>query len=133
MQRDVNSTALGEAVNVFLKSGFEADLVEQGRIEQIGHGADVLIDVSNQGFEVDHRLSVIRNLAVSCGDKVGDLDAGGGEQLPDAIMQLAREASALLVLRLKNSGGKFAQLLAGGKQFSGSFIHLALKFGLVCT
>ena len=50
----------------------------------------------------------------------GQIHANDGEQLADAVVQIASEAAALGVLRVQETGGEVAQLLIGDAKLEGA-------------
>lgn len=149
-QIDLDGGALLQALDIPSQGGAQAEFIEQRRMEQVGSGANFLIQFASEG---DGFLDQGANsgadfvrfgvgfgpgfgavlLAGFCGDLI-EIHGNGRDDLTGAIVQIAGEAAALFILSGHQADGKFAELLGlyqdivgANFEFAGAGVDLSLE------
>src|ERR1700722_6537215 len=132
VQRHGNVAALRETAYVPLQGRPQTNFIEKGWVQEIRHGADVAKCLINQrsvflepfdGFFAERRFF---------GKNHRQVHVHSGEQLPDSIMQLARNSPPLLILGFQQSRGETSELVPGLQQFFSTVrnAHFESEFSL---
>src|SRR5271157_199196 len=108
-----DAAAFAEAMNVFLESGDEAEFIEQGRMKEIGEGAYFAGHLLEQGASFFE--GALGGFAEGRGGmaNLGETQIDGKNGLRKAIVELAANAAALLVLEIKELRGELMDGLLG--------------------
>ncbi len=99
--------------DIFLEGGDEAELIEQGRMEEIGERANFpghLLEEGASFFEGTLRRFTERRSRMA---NLGEAQVDGENGLREAIVELAADAAALLVLEIEKLGGELMDGLLG--------------------
>src|ERR1700688_4806198 len=94
---DMNFAARGISIDVGVERGDQAELVEQGRMQEVGDGADFAADFRDEYFVFGDGAGARFIERVGLPLNHADVHADGGEQLPHTVVQVASDAAAFLV------------------------------------
>jgi len=127
---DLDAAALRESFDVGQQRRAETGFVEQRRMQQIGDGANFgeaqlyeFDGIDDAGFVLLRKRDGIA--------KSAEIHLNGGEILANAIVKIASNAAAFLILSRKNPSGELAKLGSTGFDARFEFIVRALQLVLI--
>src|SRR5258708_22470251 len=93
-----------------------AGFIKKWWMEQVGNGANVPGHVVHQDHAVRYRLGRLRE-SLDFRSQIRQIQGQSHERLPCAVVQLASDSTALLILQLQKPGGEVAQSLVSDIEF----------------
>src|SRR5215510_15817468 len=94
---DGDFAALGEAFDIDLERGAKSHFIEQGRMEEMGNGANIAGHIADQSAAVGHLVCGFGE-TLKVGGDAGKIHGKGCQQLADAVVKFTGKAASLFVL-----------------------------------